>query len=54
MAKLTTRSSEMTVYTVLLVVSALVLVVGLAVVAMSNMDQAKTAGTPGSPMTIVR
>ncbi len=54
MAKATTRSSEMTVYTVLLVVSALVLVVGLAVVAMANMEQAKTSGNPGSPLTVVR
>lgn len=54
MAKATTRSSEMTVYTVLLIVSALVLVVGVGVLAMANMAQADAGGVGGSPFNLVK
>jgi hypothetical protein len=54
MAKATTRSSEMNVYSVLLVVSALVLLLGTVVLVATNMKQAETAGQPGSPITVVR
>ena len=54
MAKATTRSSEMNVYTALLVVSALVLLFGTIVVTMANMSQSETAGQPGSPITVIR
>jgi len=54
MAKATTRSSEMNVYSALLVVSALVLLLGTVVLVAANMKQAETAGQPGSPITVVR
>jgi hypothetical protein len=54
MAKATTRSSEMNVYTVLLVVASLVLLVGVGVLAVSNMSQAEAGGQPGSPLNIVK
>ena len=54
MAKATTRSSEMNVYTVLLVVASLVLLVGVGVLAMSNMKQAESGGQAGSPLTVVK
>jgi hypothetical protein len=54
MAKATTRSSEMNVYTVLLVVASLVLLVGVGVLAVSNMSQAETGGQPGSPLNVVK
>ena len=54
MAKATTRSSEMNVYTVMLVVSALVLLVGVGIVAMANMQQAETGGQPGSPISVIK
>ena len=54
MAKATTRSSEMNVYTELLVVAALVLITGVGVLVMANMKQAETGGQPGSPLTIIK
>jgi glycerol uptake facilitator-like aquaporin len=54
MAKATTRSSEMNVYTALMVVTALLLIVGVGVLVMSNMKQAETGNQPGSPLTVVK
>lgn len=54
MAKATTRSSEMNVYTVLLVVASLVLLMGVGVLAVANMQQAEVGGQPGSPITVLK
>jgi len=54
MAKATTRSSEMTVYTALLIVSSIVLLSGIVVIALANMKQADVGGQPGSPFTVLR
>jgi hypothetical protein len=53
-SKTVTRSGDMNVYTALLVVAALVLAVGVAVLASANMGQADAGGNPGSPLNIVR
>ncbi len=47
MARISTRSADMNVYTVLLVVAALTMLAGLAIVAMSNGSQASAVGKSG-------
>lgn len=54
MAKAATRSSEMNVYTVMLIVASLVLLAGVIVLAVANMKQADAGGQPGSPFTVIR
>jgi hypothetical protein len=47
MARITTRSADMNVYTVLLIVAALTMLAGLAIVAMANGSQASAVGKSG-------
>lgn len=54
MAKVTTRSGEMNVYTVLLVVSAITLLVGVGVLLTANLQQANAAGAESSPFTVIK
>lgn len=55
MAKTITRSGDMTVYTTLLIVSAIVLLAGIGVLWMSNLSQADAAGVnDGMPFTVVK
>lgn len=46
----TVRSSDMNVYTVLLVVSALVLLVGVGVLVSSNLKQVEGTSNSGNPI----
>ena len=53
--KTANRSGEMTVYTVLMIVAALVLVAGVGVVWTANLAQLDAAGqNDGMPFTVVR
>ncbi|MFM1822915.1 MAG: hypothetical protein RI967_1181 [Planctomycetota bacterium] len=52
--KSVTRSGEINVYTAMLVVAALMLAVGAAVLASANMGQAEAGGNPGSPLNVIR
>ena len=52
--KSVTKSGEITVYTAMLVVAALMLAVGAAVLASANMGQAEAGGNPGSPLNVIR
>lgn len=54
MARANTRSPEITVYTALVVLSALVLAGGVLLLTMKNMEQAETGGVPGSPINLVK
>ncbi|MFM7051617.1 MAG: hypothetical protein ACKOYN_05730 [Planctomycetota bacterium] len=54
MARANTRSPELNVYTVLVVLSALVLLGGVLLLTMRNMQQAETGGVPGSPINLVK
>ena len=55
MAKTSTRSAELTVYTAMLIVSALVLVSGVGVLWMSNLAQAEAVNqNDGMPFTVVK
>lgn len=55
MAKATTRSGELTVYTALLIVSTLVLVAGVGVLWVANVSQAEAGGSnDGMPFTVVK
>ena len=49
-----TRSGEMNVYTAMLVISALVLGMGVAVLSMVNLKQVESTPESGSPIGLVR
>ncbi|RLS89243.1 MAG: hypothetical protein DWI09_04490 [Planctomycetota bacterium] len=49
-----TRRGEMSVYTALLVIAALILGAGVTVLCLSNMKQAESGGQPGSPLNLIR
>ncbi|MCE2881792.1 MAG: hypothetical protein LW636_05480 [Planctomycetaceae bacterium] len=54
MARTNTRAPELNVYTALVVVTALVLLGGVLLLSMKNMEQAEAGGVPGSPLNLVK